>query len=1653
MPRNKQTGDLFYYKNHTMPTTLNILLKPELDAASFNAIVEKLKGVGFKVDPATAASFKAVNTEARGSQAAVEALEKATRKTGDAATLAQKAFNFNQINQSLQTAASTFAGLTEPFVGLDTATAQMRTLGTEAAAMAPSLREASIVMSKDLPFAAKELQTTMFDALASGVQGGEEGLKSFAQTSAKLAVGGGAAIADSTKLLAGNLNAYGKSAGDAAKFSDIFFNTVNYGVTSIPELNASLSNVVPTAAAFGIELENVGASLAVATSKGVPTAQMTTKLNQLFLEIAKPGAALAPILKKAGVSLESLKQDDLPVTLGKINKALKETGQTAVGAFSSSEASAAFNVLASDLEGFQSTFENVRDTTGSAQFAFDQMGDSVQVKLDGMKAATEAFIIQGVDKLGAGFVTVTSAAAQLAPTVTSIAGLKGIIPDGLISNAGTFAKSLLTKVIPGMVATQGASAASAGGFQLMWAAATGPIGLTIAGIAAVAVGLHFLSDALHETAAEKLADNATEQELIKTQQESTQAKYNNVLAGQALAKQYEQLATNTSKTTEENNKFIDVSGKVSAVFPGVVAGGKTTEQTLQALKEQTTKSSDELIKLGAELFNLNNKLAQAQSVQINLEVDVAKEDVENQLTDSMDKGFFDSIKSVMSGNFKDLGRDLANIQTLGFSQEIQEGLTGTSDTRKAVEAFSKPFTDGIYSAKNADEIAAKTAEFTAKISVDGDKLGMSKEEQLKAIKSINDFGKKRIAALKTQNDNEKNLTVSSGDIIAKQLADQAKLGVSAGEAIKKIAVGFNISEAAAKKAALAGTLREAAKEGEPTKAKIAEIAKNFGITAEEAAKVVEEQKQQKKQAEQVSAAVIDIAKNFGDLKKAAADALSKSEGAASGLKVALGELKAGTLSVADANTKYGLTAQNIDEARIQLTKKLSDERAKAAKADRENIALTRIADQENRDKQRSDRTQNAATEAADKKRVIDSKLKADEDYARGTIFNQNELAKRLLELQRDAELAKLDQDNEAAKTAASIRAKTASDATIKADKSAAKDREKAREDKEREFSQKLIELDGKLAVERYNAKRKRDEEQLNSEIDRANKTSDALTAAELRNGETALDRAEELTANKLKILKLQAEKEINEVIAKNDAVLQAEKDYEAKLLSGSLAAQTKASTALAEAKALAFGSPLIQAAVEKEMSERAKIEKEFIARSEAIRIKGIESVSEREAATALAAAKETFDKQFKEAEGNRSLELAALAEFGKKKQEIAQNQATQESAIIAGIFSFKDNLLAEFNKAVDDSSRKELEKLKQDNSAKQSELFKSLQEGKEKYESYTASILEMGNRQREAEEKADLSRYGLLDKLQKAAVASFTSAANTYAQKTTKLQEDYVGMLAAGKSTETELANQRIAIFTNIAASGLSQLAAFALAGTLTAEKAGKVMLKSALSAVQAMVPVWSAQILGVSLGTPQSALTGNALGIAGWLAATALITTAIEAAKATIGNKKGDSWVTPTGRYGTVDGKPATADSDNIVRLLSKGEAVVNAPANKARGRHYSNYEIVEISNKTHKSFEEIVLSKYHVTPHGKFIELPKPPSPVIASVRQDLIQFNMLEKAIQQQTAELLPVLGAIADNTERTRAEVKKQTAVISKDKQPGQYRAPDKQPNPVTVGGSY
>ncbi|HOK14238.1 MAG TPA: phage tail tape measure protein, partial [Candidatus Kapabacteria bacterium] len=278
----------------------------------------------------------------------------------------------------------------------------------------------------------------------------------FVETASKLATAGLTSTQDAVNGLTSVMNAYGIEAQHASEVADIFFNTVNVGKTTIPELNASLANVIPTAAAFGIEFKQVGAAIATMTKQGTPTAQATTQIRAALTELAKPGATLAPIMQKAGVSLDSLKKDGLQESLKKIGIALEEAGKSATQVFSSVEAAGAVMLLSGkNAQMAADDYIEVANSVGTTEEAFKVASEGIEVKTKIMLNSIQAGFNNLMQTIGSTGQTVLSASTQLAPLITSFAGLGQIIPVDKIKEQISGISSEFTSLIKNAESTGG----------------------------------------------------------------------------------------------------------------------------------------------------------------------------------------------------------------------------------------------------------------------------------------------------------------------------------------------------------------------------------------------------------------------------------------------------------------------------------------------------------------------------------------------------------------------------------------------------------------------------------------------------------------------------------------------------------------------------------------------------------------------------------------------------------------------------------------------------------------------------------------------------------------------------------------------------------------------------------------------------------------------------------------------------------------------------------------------------------------------------------------------------------------------------------------------------------------------------------------------
>lgn len=161
-----------------------------------------------------------------------------------------------------------------------------------------ALSKQTLNLSKTLPQSANELAEGLYDIASSGFQGAD-GLKVLT-AAAQAASAGLSDTATSGKAITAVLNAYGRGAQDASDVSDVLFQTVNLGVVTFGELAGQIGDVVGTAAAAKVGIEQVGAAVATMTLSGISAAESTTSLNRLLQSLLQPSDALASVFQRLG---------------------------------------------------------------------------------------------------------------------------------------------------------------------------------------------------------------------------------------------------------------------------------------------------------------------------------------------------------------------------------------------------------------------------------------------------------------------------------------------------------------------------------------------------------------------------------------------------------------------------------------------------------------------------------------------------------------------------------------------------------------------------------------------------------------------------------------------------------------------------------------------------------------------------------------------------------------------------------------------------------------------------------------------------------------------------------------------------------------------------------------------------------------------------------------------------------------------------------------------------------------------------------------------------------------------------------------------------------------------------------------------------------
>ena len=330
----------------------------------------------------------------------------------------------------------------------ETAVAKVGTIADTTKVPIGELKEQITDLSGTMGIAAGDLAEATYQAISAGQDTGDA--VAFAGQAAKLAAAGFTSSSSAVDILTTALNAYGLGADKATHVSDVLLTTQNLGKTSVDELSASMGRVIPLAAAYKVNVENLSSGLAIMTANGIATAEATTYTKSMLNELGDTGSTVGKILQKeTGQGFAELM--DSGQSLGDVLQVLYDSvGGDATkfaALWSSVEAgTGALSLANSGAEKFNDVLAQMENSSGATETAYTTMTDTMAHRMESLKTNAANLGIALFDSVSGKLGAAVSLASGYLQTLTDGFTSGGFA--GLAEGLGSIFTDLTTNVGP-----------------------------------------------------------------------------------------------------------------------------------------------------------------------------------------------------------------------------------------------------------------------------------------------------------------------------------------------------------------------------------------------------------------------------------------------------------------------------------------------------------------------------------------------------------------------------------------------------------------------------------------------------------------------------------------------------------------------------------------------------------------------------------------------------------------------------------------------------------------------------------------------------------------------------------------------------------------------------------------------------------------------------------------------------------------------------------------------------------------------------------------------------------------------------------------------------------------------------------------------------
>ena len=482
---------------------------------------------------------------------------------------------------------------TQASMEFETAMAKVGTIADESQKPLGDMRNEILALSSETGKSVGELAEATYQAISASVA--TESAVDFVGTANKLAVGGFSDTTTAVDILTTAINAYGMSADDASKISDVLITTQNLGKTSVAQLGASMGMVIPLAA-YNMNLEDLAASYALLTANGTQTAQATTYVKAALNELGSTSSVVGSTLKKqTGKTFAELMAEGN--SLGDVLQVLADSVDGDTTAFnnmwSSSEAGVGMlSILNSGTSKYNSLVQAMEGSTGAATTAFEKMSETGEFAQQRFQNAIENLKIAIGDELAPVLMELQQSGADAMEWATEFVKEHPEVVAAVTALAAALA--VLAAALVGLLVVNQVSKAFEAFSAALLANPFGLVALALVSLTAATVAFgKVMKDRTSDAAKNRkaieqcrksynnLKDSIEEHE--ETAKENIKSAETEAATYQTLSDKLYDLANKTSKTAAEKAQMSAMVDQLNEAMPEL---GLSIDETTGALNKE-----------------------------------------------------------------------------------------------------------------------------------------------------------------------------------------------------------------------------------------------------------------------------------------------------------------------------------------------------------------------------------------------------------------------------------------------------------------------------------------------------------------------------------------------------------------------------------------------------------------------------------------------------------------------------------------------------------------------------------------------------------------------------------------------------------------------------------------------------------------------------------------------------------------------------------------------------------------------------------------------------------------------------------------------------------------------------------------------------------